>query len=513
MLLFGLIGLLLVSFFDLQTNLTFLDEYAHRWIVQGLVDGHGLRAWGRSTDLIQTLVAAGPALLKMEPRFWRLTAIPFLGLQGVFCALIAVRLGAARFWAAVAGVALVCSPLNLALSTGMMTETCFLALFVGALWLGLRWTTEGTSMWWCVVLAALATLQRQQGAGLLPILFLGLFLARKHRSVTGRDWTGLGVLTIATGAVLVIPELIARASAIPPGVTIGGPSHHLVGVAFWVYAVAASVPVAGLLMIPFLAASITSGRAKPQGIRTGLVLVALVELGVFFSWIINLPQRGSVLPGNIVNSLGLGAPFLAGKPALLGSLLPLFVDVAATLAVLAAIAWRRADWSRSSLGLQGQLLVGAAAIQLVFILGQGQVFDRYYLAVAAPMLPVLAAAVSRSETQLVTARAWALAALAGVLVFYVVGEQDYVSWQVARDRAAHLAYQSARPWQVEAGFEADAVYVSIPARDDPSGRLPGSIDPTPVETLVFAPPWDSRPGFSYQSLAPGRIVIVNGASP
>ena len=108
------------------------------------------------------------------------------------------------------------------------------------------------------------------------------------------------------------------------------------------------------------------------------------------------------------------------------------------------------------------------------------------------------------------ARAWATAAIAGGLLLYVVGEQDYLAWQAARDRAALLAYQTTPPDQVQAGFEANAVYVELP-RYERTGHadLFAILGPTnPKITLLFASASDPRPGVSYWSLAPGRIVLA-----
>jgi hypothetical protein len=96
----------------------------------------------------------------------------------------------------------------------------------------------------------------------------------------------------------------------------------------------------------------------------------------------------------------------------------------------------------------------------------------------------------------------------------VVGEQDYLAWQAARDRAALLAYQTAPPDQVQAGFEANAVYVELP-RYERTGQadLFAILGPArPQVTLLFASAADPRPGVSYWSLAPGRIVLARSPS-
>ena len=137
------------------------------------------------------------------------------------------------------------------------------------------------------------------------------------------------------------------------------------------------------------------------------------------------------------------------------------------------------------------------------------IYDRYFFAVAGPLIPVVAALAARANYQR-AARTWAAAAIAAGLLLYVVGEQDYLAWQAARDRAARLAYQTTPPNQVQAGFEANAVYVELPAYERTGhADLFAILGPVrPRITLLFAPPNDPRPGVSYWSLAPGRIVLA-----
>ena len=106
----------------------------------------------------------------------------------------------------------------------------------------------------------------------------------------------------------------------------------------------------------------------------------------------------------------------------------------------------------------------------------------------------------------------------GVAVF-AVGESDYQSWQVARDSAARQAYQLAAPARVDAGYEANAVYLEIPLYERTghlsrpltswsADQLPTFLGPDrAVFRLFFAPRGDPRPGVDYDSIAPGRIVI------
>jgi hypothetical protein len=51
------VALACVAYFDLQTNVSFNDEYARRWTIQRLLDGHGLALWGANPGLVE--LAAG----------------------------------------------------------------------------------------------------------------------------------------------------------------------------------------------------------------------------------------------------------------------------------------------------------------------------------------------------------------------------------------------------------------------------------------------------------------------
>jgi hypothetical protein len=101
-------------------------------------------------------------------------------------------------------------------------------------------------------------------------------------------------------------------------------------------------------------------------------------------------------------------------------------------------------------------------------------------------------------------------------VFYAAGEQDYQSWQTARAEAERHAIQRLPASQVYSGFEPYAVDAILPAYER-TGRLPPYADrhtttleaPTHARLeLLIEPADDPRPGISYGSLAPGKIVSV-----
>jgi hypothetical protein len=113
----------------------------------------------------------------------------------------------------------------------------------------------------------------------------------------------------------------------------------------------------------------------------------------------------------------------------------------------------------------------------------------------------------------------------GGLVYYGVGEQDYMAWHAAADQAARRAYGLAPPGQVNAGYESNATYFEIPLYDATGTEIPPlgpglqglllpSIGgpPQPRLRLLFAAPGDARSGVDYRSAASGRIVIAPTAA-
>jgi hypothetical protein len=146
-------------------------------------------------------------------------------------------------------------------------------------------------------------------------------------------------------------------------------------------------------------------------------------------------------------------------------------------------------------GRRGTLLVALAASQLVplFLLYPG-LHDRYYLPVVAPLVPLLATLAARTRHPCL-AGTWALVVLVCGLGLYVLGQQDYEAWQVAADRAARLAYQTAAPPEVQAGYEANGVYVEIPVYEQTSHL----VRPELLARLWYASSNDPRPGFDYRA--------------
>jgi hypothetical protein len=123
----------------------------------------------------------------------------------------------------------------------------------------------------------------------------------------------------------------------------------------------------------------------------------------------------------------------------------------------------------------------------------------------------VAAAVSHAELRPAIGRAWALASIGVLLLFYAAGEQDFISVLKASEVAANMAYaQVDHPWQVEAGAEIDADHVYVPAVEHPGSGLKGTVDSPALLDLQFAAVDDPRPGVTYGTWTRGKIVIVPG---
>lgn len=208
----GLAALGLLVYFDLQTNLVIIDEYARRWMIQRLASGHGLAQWGLNSGLVQIFAALPLAALHLEPKFFRLSLIPFLVLEAFVSWKLARRLGADYFWSAVAGVLMVSAPLTLSVATGIMNESVFLGLLLATTWFAADWVEDGRNWWLCLALLALATIQREQGAALVPAIGLALLTARPKRKVTIRDLGVLAAMALVAWLAVVVP---LAASAMP----------------------------------------------------------------------------------------------------------------------------------------------------------------------------------------------------------------------------------------------------------------------------------------------------------
>jgi hypothetical protein len=504
----GIAVALLVAF-DLGPPLPFGDDWLYAWSVRQLGSGHGLRLFpeASATALVQVLWGTMMSLGRADPRVLRLSLVPFLGLSMFAIHRLCRELGGEPFWCALASAALVANPLFLGLATSFMSDGFYIALILAACVFGLRWVRDGTGRAATVVLATLAVAQRQHGAAIIPSIALVLGLYRHRRRPSGVDWGWVGVGLATALAVLAAPFVMGFASAnmhagsaalkgVEPGRVLGT-LVYLPG-------------VLGFGLLPFLAGMLSSGLAAPRG-RWPLLLAAVAGC------LIVAVSAGNILPGNYLTPAGLGPVTLPGpKPQLLSAAwTPLTgLSLLAFAALFLPRRWILAGWRPPP----SAALVLVLAVSQLLPMVQVATFDRYYLPTLALVLPLAAAMLSRARVPR-AAQAWSVAALLAGVAVYAGGEQDYQAWQSARDSAARSAYRATSPAGVYAGYEAYAVYYEIP-RWDRTGTVPGPINNStlpsfagpsnPSLVLAFAPASDPRPGFRYNSLAPGKILVLPG---
>ena len=524
----GLVVGALLVFFDLGPPLAFNDDWVYAWGVRQLVTGHGLRLFPEQSvsAVVGVVWAAVVTVGHTDQRLLRLSALPFVGLLvwGIFS--VARRLGADPYWAAAAGGAMLFQPIFLGVATSFMTEPFYLAFLMLAAVSGMSWLTTGRGKVPTVLLAALATLERPNGIGIAIALTVALIVFR--RNINARDASALLAVWALSALAVAFPRLAGLETQMQ-ALRI----HQLPQLDAFVFSVdnlfrmALYLPgILGLFCAPFLGALLVRSHTtepdtppRTRGPRVGVVARGTVIcLAVGAALWLTL-GRVPTLPGDYLMPSGLGPPHVEGsKPNLFPAWIFLAIEAVAVVSFVGLVMGTRrlGRWREWPIGLQFLLLLSVA--QLVPLL-YGRSFDRYYLAVSAPLLPVVALCVSRVGAPS-AARNWAVCTFLVGILLYGVGEQDYQAWQRARDEAASRAYAVAGPLGVNAGYEANGTYAEIPLNEQGQGLLrplTGPLSPglpsfagpvNPRLVLRFAPNSDGRPGVQYWSLAPGKIIIA-----
>jgi len=476
-------GLLLLVIFDLSSRLAFNDDWMYAWSVGQLVSGHGLRAFPESTALALPQVVWG-ALFSLghpDPRLLRLSVVPVVMLTAWITFVLARRLGADRFWSAVAGATLLAMPLFMANATSFMTDNVFVGAVMGVALTTVTWVT-------------------QVGLALIPAVSVGLAMSRRHTWIRADTAALVAIWVLPVTAVVAAGRLVISQTLYAPAELF----HLHVG-----HAVFPLPAMLGLGLIPYGAALLFRPRMPGRENRWSVACAALGVIGAI-GCLVDLARFGMIFPGNVFSPLGFAAILEGAKPPIFPG--PLFqaIEMAAVITFVMLLVVRRRWWNPAAIPRDGVLLVLVSAAQfLPLLVVQVFVYDRYFLPVIAPLVP-LVAVIATGAVRQPAARAWATVALAGGLILYAAGEQDYLAWQGARDRAARTAYQLAPADQVQAGFEANAVYVELPNYER-TGRadLFAILGPEhPRITLRFAPASDPATGVSYSSLNPGRIVLA-----
>jgi hypothetical protein len=270
------------------------------------------------------------------------------------------------------------------------------------------------------------------------------------------------------------------------------------------------IPLAGALVIH--RGSLRSGW-RLKGFAVAIAAMALVSVALF------IREGGPWLPGDYLTAEGLN-PWMYRVPGVKAALLPgavfLAVEVLSVATFVAAVAVSPLRWKRTLFNPAAALLIVVAAGHFLTLMYTGP-FDRYFLPVVIPLLPLAAGAVSVAKPSRI-AMGWAVGSILLGVALYAAGEQDYEAWQLARSRAANIAYAMAPPAEVNAGYEADALNFEVPyylANGHMSSPLPTIaatdevvLRPRRVRLrLSFAPASDPAPGVTYESLAPGKVVI------
>ena len=517
--------LALICVFDLGPPLAFNDDWTFAWNVQHLNLFHiHLYPAGSALALPQIVWAWALTFGYADQRLLRLSIIPFVLLAMYALHQLARALGADRTWSAIAAIAPLVSPVFAADATTFMTDIPYVALLLVAALGAVRWPEGRKWILLCVVFATLATLQRQVGV-MIPLAVTGALLLRKRHLLNNRDKIGIILLWAFCLAAVAVPTLTGitpptqgqrLASILAPR-----PLIALADLFFLPGAVGLSL----VLFLPGLAFSLTRSGPPRLGqlmaaripiARVSIVRLLLVVLA--FGELLALLHL-SVFPGNVFTQRGFTATQLPDKLPLFAFPVYLCIEVAAMVSILLlALHWR--SWRPSTAGWHGTLLLLLVITQLLpLILVPYVAFDRYYLPAALLLVPLVARVASQAARPVLAAWLALLLAVAGGAV-YVVGEQDYFAWQVARNQAACLAYQYAPPTGVNAGYEANAVYVEVPYYErtgqilgglwtkpgDPNFSLNGPANP--IIKLELVGPNDPRPGYTYTSMGSGKVILL-----
>ncbi|MHB8509033.1 MAG: hypothetical protein ACYDGR_10370 [Candidatus Dormibacteria bacterium] len=509
MVLIGALGL--VVYFDMQSALPLGDEWMFRYPLQSIAAGRGFHLWPGALPLALPQLLLDLPLAHADPRAWRLMEVPALALIALLVRRLSLRLGSTPGWSAAVAVCVCCNPVTLSVATGFTSDIVYLCLLLGAASAAAEWLLEGRWRKTCIALAVLATLQRQHGLVIAPVVVMAL-LTMSPRRLNATDRAHMGVLLTATMAALLGPLVSGlRSSSMNALATGSGAIHPSVGPA--VGAIVESGPMLGLYFFPLALALLMGSRQPAQRSRWDLIPTGFGVVGLVASAMFALVFGTMILPGNVFGNWGLGPLYLGGSKA--GLLpLPIFFLIEALVVGTFAIALvhRRAAWSPVNLGPMGALLTILALAHLPFMAFTSPL-DRYFLPVVALCAPVLARAAGAPRTRAARrlAGTWCGVFACAWIAYFAIGQQDYLSWQVARDQAARRAYESTSPGQVDAGYEAVAKYVAVPEYAA-TGRLEFSpIDlhpPAPLVRLEFRHAGAGGDGIDYRSVAPGRIVLV-----
>lgn len=498
----GLITVAAIAAFDLGPEIAFNDDYAYAWSTRHLF---AAPIYPQQTALALPQIVLGWFVslpFGHDQRALRISVL-FAILLGAFAAYrLASRLGAGPRWALMAPLVILTSPIYFNLAVTFMSDVAYVGLLLLACNAGTSWLESERGRPSFVVWASLATLQRVFGVVVVAALAIALVMRarRQGRWIDRSDVAWLGAAGLGSAAAAFLPGLLG----VSPGVNVVDRLTHVEPEAL-LNPVAHLPMVAGYLVLPLLGSIAVAWNRRSIGIAVvGAALVLLVL------W------RFPGLPGNIWTLVG-PAPTLPGPKQPPVSLAVNLVLIALSPVVFVLIgpaaSERWAVAAKSDVRFVFLLVVSGAQLALL-IPNTLTLFDRYYLPVLAPVVPMVCALAQRYSRP----GGFVIATLvcAGFIALSTVYELDYQSWQAARHAAALLAYRCAPPSRVNAGYEANAVYVEIPAYEAtgkfPLGRIGRLLTingpPNPELQLEYTGPTDPRPGVDYGVLTRGKIALT-----
>jgi hypothetical protein len=507
-----MVSVVLVVYFDLASPFAFNDEWVYAWsVAHSRLPQVRLMPEQAAMALVQVIWSAVFSLGRSDLPVLRLTLMPFLALAAYSTYRCARTLGADEFWSRASGAALLANPLVLTLGSSFMSDIPYLALVLGAAWAGTAWVCQGRGRVALIVLTVGAVLQRQQALAIPLAVTVGLVVAGRINKREGKDVVALLALWMADAISFVLPGLAGfalptQSSLVELARTGARPVHYAEPLLF-------VVPITAFLLAPFLAGLLLHSPRRLTASRISLIPLLAGGLGLA-GMVYMLPRY--MMPGVCWTAAGFAPTSITGsKP--LGSLIWIFFawDALVLGTLLAACWWPNAARRVIGIGPGGIFALALAVSQLLPLLALPTAyFDRYFLPVAAPMLPMAAVLASRSMRQRLAAAFAGATLLFGILT-YAGFQQDYEAWQLARDRAARIAYQGATPSEVAAGYEANGVYDDLPMFDATGLHHSTQRDvrgpERPAIRLIWSTQSDTRSGVDYGSfLAPGRIVLVSG---
>jgi hypothetical protein len=499
-------------------NLAVNDDWGMAWDVRHLFPQR-IYPSQSALALPQIYWAALVTHSSADYRLLRLSVIPFVLLTAIATYKSARLLDARPPWAAVAVMALLCNPLYLASATTFMTDMPFVGLLMGCAWAALSWLKTGRGMVACIVLAALATLQRQSGLTIPLAIAAAFVFMRGPTNLRRSEVAGLVALGGSVVCAYVLPHVL--------GVEPPTQSNRLEAILhlepLYPLVVLVALPgMIGLVAMPFIWSLISRpvDGVVPKRDHRGPALFGLVLIQLAWAF----ASGFDIFPGDLFGPRGLHLSLPPGpKPYVYPPALIVVVELIAIATAGALLIWRWPDLRKALNTPAGVLLCLAAAQLLPILLVDYLVFDRYYLPVAAPLLPLAAALATRSACPPVASLTAVSLGLLGLAMF-AVGEQDLQAILVARDAVARQAYSQASPLDVQAGYESNAVYGEVPyyertgillsslSKAGPSGDFSTRGPEHPLLEVQFACSNDPRPGVSYRSVASGRLILVPGGT-